>query len=96
MTRPPPAYGVWREISPGHFQAHHEFYSAKAPEAGASLTSGWSPAGRGLLEESISLAPDRHSFTSTLHLLILDTNGQPTSDNGEARARAVRISFPKG
>ena len=90
----PPAYGVWRETSPGHFQAHYEFYLTKAPEAGASLASGWGPAGRGLLEESISLAPDGRSFTSALHLQILDANGRPTSDIGEARTRAVRITFP--
>lgn len=92
----PPAYGVWRETSPGNYQAHYEFYPTKAPETGASLTGGWGPVGRGILEESISLAPDGHSFTSTLHLQILDASGQPTSDSGEARTRAVRISFPAG
>lgn len=88
----PPAYGVWRETGPGVFHAHYEFYLTQAPTHGANLAGGWPPAGRGVLEETITLAPDGQSFASTLHLQILDAQDHPTSDTGDAQTHAVRIT----
>jgi len=89
----PPAYGVWRRTGPRAFEAHYEFYMTKAPPAGTSLSGGWLPAGRGLLDEKITLSDDGQSFTSTLHLQMLGEDGQPTKDKGDAQGTGRRIDF---
>ncbi len=89
----PPAYGVWRRTGARAFEAHYEFYMTKAPPAGTSLSGGWLPAGRGLLDERITLAEDGKSFTSTIHLQMLGEDGQPTKDKGDAQGTGRRIDF---
>lgn len=90
----PPAYGVWRRTGPREFAAHYEFYMTKPPPAGTNLTGGWLPAGRGLLDETITLSEDGRSYTSTIHLQMLGEDGQPTKDKGDAQGTGRRIDFP--
>jgi len=92
----PPAYGVWRRTGPRRFQAHYEFYTTAAPAAAASLSGGWTPSGRGLLDETITLSADGRSFTSTLHMQLLNAAGVPTGEVGDAQGHAVRIDFEAG
>lgn len=87
----PPAYGAWRQTGPGRFSAHYEFFTTAALAAGTSLAGGWTPSGRGLLDETIALAPDGRSFTSTMRLQLLDALGHPVGQAGDARTRALRI-----
>ena len=89
----PPAYGVWRGDGLGRFQLHYEFYTTAAPKPGAGLGGGWPPAGRGLLDETLVLAPDGRTFSSQIRLVMLDAQGRPTGDGGEARGRGQRIGF---
>ena len=88
----PPAYGSWRQTGPGQFRAHYEFFTTAAPAAGTSLSGGWAPSGRGLLDETITLSPDGRSFTSSMRLQLLDAEGRPIPDQvGDAQTHAVRI-----
>lgn len=90
----PPAYGVWRRTGPREFAAHYEFYMTKAPPPGTSLAGGWLPAGRGFLDETITLSEDGRSYTSAIHLQMLDEDGRPTKDKGDAQGAGRRIDFP--
>ena len=50
----PPAYGIWRQVGPGKFEAKYEFYVTKAPAAFTEIVKGggWGPAGRGVFVET--------------------------------------------
>ena len=91
----PPAYGIWRSIGPKQFEAKYEFYVTRAPVALAEITTGggWLPAGRGVFVETITLADDGNSFTSSIRYDVLDAAGQPAAGGGEADGRGVKLSF---
>lgn len=91
----PPAYGVWRPLGPGRFEAKYVFYVTKAPADLKQLTSGggWMPAGRGELLEEIALGEDGRSFTSTIRYTPYDAAGAASEGGGEATAKATRITF---
>jgi hypothetical protein len=88
----PPAYGMWRQTMTSTYQAHYEFFVTQAPARTAGLVGGWPPGGRGVLEETITMSPDGQTFSSHLHLQLLDTHGQPTDQSGDAEVHAVRIA----
>jgi len=87
----PPAYGVWLQTGPLHFDAFYVFNTTATPETPG--IQGWAPAGRGELTEHITLAPDTNSFTSTLTLQLFDATGKPIEGGGAATGRAQRIGF---
>ena len=90
----PPAYGTWRALGPGEFEAKYEFYvTAPAPPDAFKTGAGWLPSGRGVFTERITLAPDGQTFTSTIRYEAFDVKGQPVTGGGEATGRAVRIGF---
>ena len=91
----PPAYGVWRAVGPGQFEAKYAFYQTKAPSAFDDIAkgNGWSPAGWGVLVEKIALAPDGKFFKSTIHLQMFDDAGQPTGGRQVAETQASRMDF---
>lgn len=88
----PPAYGVWREIGPGQFEARFEFFATtpSAPDA-FKTGAGWMPSGRGVLTERIRLSDDGNAFTSTLTYQAFDPKGQPAPGGGNAKGQAARI-----
>ena len=90
----PPAYGVWRALSPTEFEAKYEFY-VTAPAAPEAFKSGaeWLPSGRGIFTERIALGAGDSSFTSTITYEAFDAHGQPVAGGGTATGRAVRIAF---
>ena len=90
----PPAYGVWRQAGPNEFEAKYEFFST-APTGAAEFMkgSGWLPAGRGVLTERITLAPDGRTYTSTIRFEALGPQGEPVEGSGVAQVRATRIQF---
>lgn len=91
----PPAYGVWRKTGPNRFAARYEFFTTTPPEQFREIAGGggWKPAGRGVLEEAISLAGDGKSYRSTVTLALFDAAGKPVSGGGEGKATATRLGF---
>lgn len=91
----PPAYGVWRSVGPGEFEAKYEYYATRPPSELKELTGGggWLPSGRGVFVERIRVSAGGDSFTSTLRYDALDLTGRPIAGGGEAIGRAVRIRF---
>ncbi len=91
----PPAYGIWRRTAPDRFETRYEFYVTRPPTTLAEITGGggWLPAGRGVFTETIMLAADGGSFTSSIRYEALDAVGQPAPGGGEAAGRGVRVTF---
>ncbi len=90
----PPAYGVWREVGPGEFEAKYEYYATTPSDPEAFLKgAGWLPAGRGVFTERIKLAADGQTFTSTIRYDAFNSKGEPAEGGGEAKGRAVRIGM---
>jgi len=91
----PPAYGVWREVAPGQFEAKYIFYATKPPARFEDITGGggWSPAGRGELSERITLSGDGQSFTSTIQYDPFDAAGKSAPGGGRAEGRGSRVRF---
>ena len=90
----PPAYGVWRKTGPGEYELKYEYYSTVPAEEPAFLKgAGWLPSGRGVFTETIKLAADGQSFTSTMRYGAFDAKGNPAEGGGTAKGQAVRIGF---
>lgn len=91
----PPAYGVWRKIGPGQFEARYEFYSTKSPSTFDDITKGggWLPAGRGVFLERITISEDGRSFKSAMKCDAFDQTGKPVEGGGEAETVVARIDF---
>lgn len=91
----PPAYGVWRSVGPGEYEAKYEYYATRPPAGLADLTGGggWLPSGRGVFVERIRMSAAGDSFTSTIRYDALDPAGRPIPGGGEADGRAARIEF---
>jgi hypothetical protein len=63
----PPAYGVWREVAPGEFEAKYEYFAtAPSPPDQFKSGGGWLPSGRGILTERIKVSADGQTFSSTI------------------------------
>jgi ketosteroid isomerase-like protein len=91
----PPAYGAWREVKPGEYEAKYEFFVSKAPKQFADVASagGWMPGGRGVLVERIVLGDDGRTFRSTLTLDVFDETGSLVEGGSAAAGRGVRNGF---
>jgi hypothetical protein len=91
----PPAYGVWRKLNDREYEARYEFYMTRSPnpaEDSANVT-GWLPAGRGVLIETITVADDGQSFSSRIRYEAYDSSGKPADGGGEATGTGIRIRF---
>ena len=91
----PPAYGVWKQSGPRKFEATYSFYMTKAPGTFDDIAKGggWSPAGRGVLTEKITLSDDGKSFKSTITYAAFDTARSPVEGGGEGTGEGVRMGF---
>ena len=90
----PPAYGVWKQIDARHFQTKYVFYTTKEPAPGDAAPKGdWYPAGHGVITETITVAENGQTYTSTIKLAIYDKSGAPTTGGGDGTASATRIVF---
>ncbi len=89
----PPAYGAWKQTGPGRYETRYVFWTTQAagPGEGARGNSDWWPAGHGVLTESITLAADGRTYTSTIHLDLFDRADQPVSGGGDGTGEATRI-----
>ena len=55
----PPAYGIWRKVGPGQYEAKYSCFLAKAPAGMEDLAkSGWPPGGYADLVEKITITED--------------------------------------
>lgn len=91
----PPAYGAWRKIADGQYEAKYAFFSMKPPKGFEEIAAGggWAPAGSGVLVERITMAADGASYTSTITYEGFDTAGKPAEGGGTGATQATRIGF---
>lgn len=89
----PPAYGVWRALGGGHFEAKYLYYMTKPPETLDRVIEGWGPAGYGELIEHITVARDGKAFESTLELRVFDEKGRVVSEGSRGTGQGERINF---
>ena len=91
----PPAYGIWRQTGPREFAAKYAFYATRPPAAFEEIAKGggWLPAGRGVLQETITLSADGRGFTSTIRYDAFDAAGKATETGTVAGVRATRMDF---
>ncbi len=89
----PPAYGLWRSLGSGVYEAKYLFYATQPPEKVEQLLQGWGPAGHGEIIERIHLSHGRKSFESTMTLQLFDQSGHVVPGGGAARGRGTRIEF---
>ncbi len=91
----PPAYGIWRQVGSGRFEARYEFYPTRAPAVLDDLTAGggWLAAGRGIFSETITVSDDGESFTSAIRYEAFDRAGDPVGGGGTGTGQGVRLRF---
>lgn len=90
----PPAYGIWRAVGTGEFEAKYEFYiTAPSPPDAFKAGAGWLPSGRGVFTERIKVAADGDHFESTITYEAFNPQGQPIEGGGSATSRGTRIRW---
>ena len=90
----PPAYGVWKQVTPQTFQTKYVFYTTREPGPGDGASkSDWGPAGHGVLTETITLSAEGQTYASTIKLATYDRTGRLIDGGGEGTGAATRIVF---
>lgn len=91
----PPAYGIWRPVGPGQFEAKYYFYMTAPPTKFEQLAGGggWGPAGYGIFIEHIALSKDGRTYTSTIDFSAFDGQGKPAEGGGTATGSGARMTF---
>lgn len=92
----PPAYGIWKQTSPGKFETKYLFFMTRPPDPklGEPKSGDWWPAGHGELTETITLSGDGQTYTSTIKVASFDRAGKVIADGGgEGTASGSRIAF---
>jgi hypothetical protein len=89
----PPAYGVWSPMGSNLYEARYEFYVTRqpTPDEAAAASSGWLPAGYGVLNEIITLSEDGTSFTSAIRYELFDQGDKPVAGGGSGTGHGVRL-----
>ncbi len=89
----PPAYGTWKKVGDGKYEATYAFYPTNPPKTLDELTkgSGWSPAGLGVLKQTFTLSADGKSFKSNIRLQLFDSAGKPIDTENAATASGMRM-----
>ena len=89
--------GAWRsnlEFQTGTFASIKDLAFLYVFNEGGTMTeSSWLPSGYGVFTESLQLAADGQSFTSTIAYEAFDASGKQGPDSGRATARGVRFAF---
>lgn len=89
--------GAWRsnlQFQTGTFAPIKDLAFLYAFNEGGTMTeSSWLPSGYGVFTESLQLAADGQSFTSTIAYEAFDASGKQGPDSGRATARGVRFAF---
>jgi hypothetical protein len=91
----PPAYGVWKKVGAGKYEAKYRFYQSKPVSSADELVKGggWAPGGYGVLTQRITLSADGNSFDSAITLELFDKDGKAVAGGGEASASGTRLRF---
>ncbi|OGU77092.1 MAG: hypothetical protein A2V93_01600 [Ignavibacteria bacterium RBG_16_34_14] len=91
----PPAYGIWRKTGDREFESRYEFFFTRVPKSFDDITAsgGFSPAGYGILRETITLSQDGQSFRSIIKYDAFDLAGNQIESGSEAETEAKRMSF---
>lgn len=91
----PPAYGVWRKVGLGKYEAKYQFFQSRAVTTAAEIAEGggWGPGGYGILVQKISLSADGSSFDSRITLELFDKDGKPVAGGGEGTATGNRLRY---
>ena len=89
----PPAYGSWKESSPGTFDVRYVYFNTKGPATFQELVDrgGWMPNGYGELTEEITVDSNGSVFKSELKLQMFDRSGKPVEGGGKAKGLGTRI-----
>jgi hypothetical protein len=95
MPPVPPAYGVWRKVGPGKYEAKYQFFQTKPVSSADELVKGggWTTNGYGVLTQTFTLSADGNTFESRATLEMFDKDGKSTGSGGEATAKGARIRF---
>jgi len=89
----PPAYGIWKKTGGNKYEAKYEFYTTNPPSSFEDLkSSGFSPAGYGVIIEEITFSDDGNFYSSHLTLAMFDKEGNHLGVD-VAEAKAVRMEF---
>jgi hypothetical protein len=91
----PPAYGVWRKVGKGQYEARYEVFLTKPVAILDEIAKGggWVPNGHGVLTQKITLSADGNSFDSTIRFDLFDAQGKAVDGGGEATGHGERIKF---
>lgn len=91
----PPAYGVWKQTGARTFETKYLFYTTQAPGPadGTKGNRDWWPAGHGVLTETITMADDGQTYTSTIRLSLFDRANAPIAGGGEGTGAGARVAF---
>lgn len=91
----PPAYGVWRKVGPGRYEAKYQFFQSKAVTTAEEFVKGggWGRDGYGVLTQKMTLSADGNSFDSRITLELFDRNGKPAAGGGEGTATAQKLRY---
>ncbi len=90
----PPAYGLWKKTSSGHYLARYRFYWNNMPASFEEMSEngGFAPGGWGVLEENIVLSDDGNSYKGGITAVLFDKMGTRI-DSTSGSVSAERIKF---
>ena len=90
----PPAYGVWKRTSAGHYRARYQFYWNNMPASFEEMSEngGFPSGGYGVLEEDITLSEDGNSYKGGITAVLFDKAGTRI-DSTDGDVSAERIAF---
>ncbi len=91
----PPAYGVWRKVGTGQYEAKYLVFLTKPVAILDEIAKGggWLPNGHGVLTQKITLSQDGNGFESTIKFDLFDLDGKTVEGGGDGTAQGERIKF---
>lgn len=90
----PPADGIWRKTGTRKYEAKYVFYQPNPPAEFKTIQDGggWMPAGKGILIDKITLAPNGQTYKSEITMKMFDSKGK-VLETSKAVANGVRMKF---
>jgi hypothetical protein len=88
-----PAYGVWKKIGDGRYEARYAYFATKPPATFDEIakSGGWSPAGHGELIETITLGNDGETYSAVIRYDLFDVGGKPVETGSAGTVQAQRL-----
>jgi hypothetical protein len=90
----PPAYGIWRRVGPGKFEAKYAYFWTKPPTEFEAIAKGggWNPGGYGVITQHFTIGKNPDSFESEILYEVFDQTGKQI-ENSAATATATRMRW---